>query len=116
MARYVKRSIADGTLRTYIDDTRKAYRAAGQATVDAVDRHLDLRRLEPEGGLYVVVDVKRESDAFVREALKNTGVLLVPGAGFGASLSRGVRISFGPHVTGLAKIEEGISRLGKFMR
>jgi aspartate/methionine/tyrosine aminotransferase len=116
MARYVKRSIADGTLRTYIDDTRKAYRVAGQATVDAVDRHLGLRRLEPEGGLYVVVDVKRESDAFVREALKNTGVLLVPGAGFGASLSRGVRISFGPHVTGLAKIEEGISRLGKFMR
>jgi aspartate/methionine/tyrosine aminotransferase len=116
MARYIRKAIADGSLRTYIDQTREAYRVAGRATVDAVDRHLRLPRLEPEGGLYVVVDVRRNSDAFVREALKETGVLLVPGAGFGSTLSNGVRISFGPHVSSLAKIEEGIERLGRFMR
>jgi aspartate/methionine/tyrosine aminotransferase len=115
MARYVRQSIADGSLRSYLDETQEAYRVAARATVAAVDRHLKLRRIEPEGGLYVVVDVKRNSDAFVREALKQTGVLLVPGAGFGQTLSQGVRISFGPHVRSLPRIEEGIARLGRFL-
>jgi len=116
MARYIRRSIEDGSLRLFLDETRNAYRLAGKTTVDAVDKHLNLPRSEPEGGLYVVVDVKRQSDAFVREALKATGVLLVPGAGFGGTLTNGVRISFGPHVVSLPKIEEGIGRLGRFMK
>ena len=50
------------------------------------------------------------------EALKATGVLVVPGRGFGPSLANGVRISFGPLVTDTARITEGLARLGRWMR
>jgi aminotransferase len=115
MARFVRKSIAEGSLRKFVDETRQAYKIAARTTTDAIDKHLGLPRTEPEGGLYVVMDVKRNSDSFVRDALKATGVLLVPGAGFGTSLANGVRISYGPHVSSLPKIEEGIARLGKFV-
>jgi aspartate/methionine/tyrosine aminotransferase len=51
----------------------------------------------------------------VPEALKATGVLVVPGRGFGPSLTNGVRISFGPLVHDLGRIQEGIARLGRFV-
>ncbi len=51
-----------------------------------------------------------------RRALKATGVLVVPGGGFGESLTNGVRISFGPLVRDTAKIDEGLARLGAWMR
>lgn len=116
MARFVRKAIADGSLKQFVEDTRQAYKVAGQATIDAIDQHLGLRRIEPEGGLYAVVDVKRNSDSFVRDALKATGVLLVPGAGFGASLAHGVRISYGPHVGNISRIDEGIARIGTFLK
>ena len=77
--------------------------------------HLRRPRLVPAGGLYTVVDVGRNAEAFVPEALKATGVLVVPGRGFGPSLTNGVRISFGPLVNDLAKIEEGLARLGRVL-
>ena len=51
-----------------------------------------------------------------REALKATGVLVVPGGGFGPSLANGVRISFGPLVMDHARITAGLRRLGAWMR
>jgi aspartate/methionine/tyrosine aminotransferase len=116
MAAYVKRAIADGSLRAYIADTNELYRQAARVTLDAVDRHLMRPRLEPMGGLYTVVDVGGDADAFVPRALQATGVLVVPGGGFGASLKNGVRISYGPMVTTPQKIDEGIARLGAWMR
>ena len=70
----------------------------------------------PDGGLYTVVNVKRDGDTFVRDALKATGVLVIPGKGFGRTLESGVRISFGPLVNDLPKIDEGLARLGRWMR
>jgi aspartate/methionine/tyrosine aminotransferase len=48
--------------------------------------------------------------------LQATGVLVVPGGGFGPSLSRGVRISYGPLVSEPQRITEGLRRLGAWMR
>jgi aspartate/methionine/tyrosine aminotransferase len=62
------------------------------------------------------VDVGRDAEAFVPEALKATGVLVVPGRGFGPSLATGVRISFGPLVMTPERIVEGLCRLGAWMR
>ena len=62
------------------------------------------------------MDIGTNADEFVPKALKATGVLVVPGGGFGASLINGVRISFGPLVMDTPKIEEGLSRLGAWMR
>jgi aminotransferase len=73
-------------------------------------------RLTPMGGLYTVVDVGSNADAFVPRALQATGVLVVPGGGFGPSLENGIRISYGPMVMTPGKIEEGLRRLGKWMR
>ena len=116
MTHYVKRAVADGSLRDYIARTNDLYREAARVTVAAVDEHLQRPRLLPMGGLYTVVDVGTDADAFVPRALKATGVLVVPGGGFGASIKNGVRISYGPMVMTPAKIEEGLSRLGQWMR
>ena len=93
--------------------TNALYRKAAQVTIDAVDRYLKRPRLVPAGGLYTVVDVGRDAERFVPEALKATGVLVVPGGGFGPSLAHGVRISFGPLVNQPDRIEEGLARLAR---
>jgi len=115
MARYLKRAIPSGSLKRYVDHANALYKKAAEVTIDAVDRHLRRPRLVPAGGLYTVVDVGRDAEAFVPEALKATGVLVVPGRGFGPSIANGVRISFGPLVNDLARIEEGIARLGRVL-
>jgi len=116
MSRYLSQAIADGSLRRYVDETNVKYAEAARVTVSAVDEHLRRPRLQPMGGLYTVVDVGSDADAFVPRALQATGVLVVPGRGFGASLARGVRISYGPLVMTPDTITEGLSRLGQWMR
>jgi aspartate/methionine/tyrosine aminotransferase len=116
MTRYLKQAIGDGSLRRYVDHANAIYKKAAHVTIEAVDRHLARPRLQPFGGLYTVVDIGTNADEFVPKALKATGVLVVPGGGFGASLINGVRISFGPLVMDTAKIEEGLARLGAWMR
>lgn len=116
MARYLKVAIENGSLRKYVDHANALYKHAARVTLDAVDRHIGRPRLQPFGGLYTVVDIGSDAEAFVPKALKATGVLVVPGGGFGASLANGIRISFGPLVNDTAKIEEGLSRLGAWMR
>jgi aspartate/methionine/tyrosine aminotransferase len=116
MARYLQSAIPSGSLRRYVDYANAIYRKAAEVTLAAIDTHLQRPRLKPAGGLYTVVDIGTDADEFVPRALKATGVLVVPGAGFGASLTNGVRISFGPLVRDTAKIEEGLSRLGAWMQ
>ena len=88
------------------------YREAARVTLAAIDAHIGRPRLTPAGGLYTVMDVGRDAETFVPEALKATGVLVVPGGGFGPSLANGVRISFGPLVMTPDRITEGLRRLG----
>jgi aspartate/methionine/tyrosine aminotransferase len=116
MTRFVKESIADGSLAQYVAHWNRMYGEAARITAEAVDEHLRRPRLDSMGGLYTVVDVGTDADGFVPRALKATGVLVVPGGGFGPSLASGVRISYGPLVTNPEKIREGLSRLGAWMR
>jgi len=115
MARYLATAIDDGSLRRYVEWANGLYREAARVTLAAIDAHIGRPRLTPAGGLYTVMDVGRDAETFVPEALKATGVLLVPGRGFGASLTNGVRISFGPLVMTPDRITEGLSRLGRWM-
>ena len=115
MARYLRQAIADGSLRQYVAATNALYRRAADVTIEAIDAHLHRPRLVPAGGLYTVVDVGMEGDEFVRQALQQTGVLVIPGRGFGETLARGVRISYGPLVNDLEQIREGLRRLGAWM-
>jgi aminotransferase len=115
MVRYLDRAIPDGSLRAYVDNSTELYREAARITVSAVDEHLGRPRLVPTGGLYTVVDVGQDADEFAAKALQATGVLVVPGRGFGPSLANGVRISYGPMVMTPEKIVQGLERLGRWM-
>ena len=66
------------------------------------------------GGIFSIVDIGTSAEEFVVNALQATGVLVVPGAGFGPSLANGIRISYGPLVLEPDKIREGIARLGRW--
>jgi aspartate/methionine/tyrosine aminotransferase len=116
MTRFVRTAIADGSLKNYVAHWNDLYREAARVTAAAVDEHLQRPRLTSMGGLYSVVDVGTDADEFVPRALKATGVLVVPGGGFGSSLKNGVRISYGPLVMNPDKIREGLARLGGWMR
>ncbi|MEM4779856.1 MAG: aminotransferase class I/II-fold pyridoxal phosphate-dependent enzyme, partial [Thermoplasmata archaeon] len=102
-------------LRAYVDNVRKDYKKAGEITIKAINEYLGYRYLIPQGGLYVPMEVGEDSNNFVINVLKNTGVIFVPGKGFGKSMEKGVRISYGPLVNDLDKIITGISKVGKYV-
>jgi aspartate/methionine/tyrosine aminotransferase len=116
LAGYLEKALPDGSLATYMADTNALYARAAEHTVACVRKYLEMPCLDAEGGLYTVVDVGRNGDAFVREVLAGTGVIFVPGSGFGPSLDNGMRVSFGPLVNDLDRIEEGFRRVGAFLR
>ena len=95
-----------------MNETNELYEKAARHTTECIDRYIGMPRLDPQGGLYTVMDVGSNGDEFVREVLASTGVILVPGSGFGPSITNGVRISYGPLVNDLDRIEEGIRRVG----
>ena len=111
LAKYLKAALEDGSLQGYLDEARQAYRRAGEHTSRCIEQYLGMRYMPPQGGLYCVVDVGRNGDQFVREVLENTGVIFVPGMGFGPSLENAIRLSFGPLVRDLPKIEAGFQRV-----
>ncbi len=115
LADYLGRTLPDGSLRAYMEDSRAAYRAAAQRLTGCVDDYLQMKRITPQGGLYSVVDVGRNADDFVYEVLENTGVIFVPGGGFGETLENAVRVSFGPLVNDLERMEQGFERVRDYL-
>lgn len=113
---YLQEAIPSGELKRYLDDVRHRYKATADVTLKAIDEHLGMRRLVPQGGLYTVMDVGMDADKFMLEVLKNTGVLFIPGGGFGESIKNGVRISYGPLINDHDKIREGMERVGEFVK
>ena len=72
--------------------------------------------MEPEGGLYTCMRIDTDGAKFVENILKGCGVLVVPGRGFGTTLRKAVRISYGPLVNDLEKIEIGIKRMSEYLK
>jgi aspartate/methionine/tyrosine aminotransferase len=116
IARFMESAGANGQLTGYVEETNRRYRAAAERTVAAVEEHLGFRSLRPQGGLYTCVPVGEDGAHFVDRVLRNTGVLFVPGWGFGSTLQKAVRISYGPLVNDLDLIDEGMKRVGEFLR
>ncbi len=112
LSAYLDAALPDGSLEAYMAESSALYERAARHTLRCIDEHLGMPRLDPQGGLYTVMDIGRDGDAFVREVLSRTGVIFVPGSGFGRSIASGVRISFGPLVHDLDRIEEGFRRVG----
>ena len=112
---YVKRALQDGSLKRYLEEVKEGYRKAAEVTIEAIKEYLDMPCLVPQGGLYTLMKVGEDSDEFVRRVLKNTGVLFIPGKGFGESLKEAVRISYGPHVENIDVIKEGFKRVAEYL-
>ena len=55
------------------------------------------------------------SAEFVETVLRKTGILFIPGWGFGRTGKNAVRLSFGPLVEQLDKIEQGIIKISKYL-
>ncbi len=114
-ARFLDETLADGSLKTYIDDMRRLYERTARVTMDALDKFVSLPRLEPMGGLYTCVKVGRDPVKAAEDILRETAVLFIPGTGFGPSMDEAFRISYGPLVGNHEKIEEGMERVGDYM-
>lgn len=113
LTNYINKGLKDGSLKEYVKRINDDYQSASEFLCYCIEKYLSSRYTVPEGGLYSVVDVGMDGDAFVANILKKTGVIFVPGAGFGDSLKNGIRISFGPLVYDKAKIEEGFQRVAE---
>jgi aspartate aminotransferase len=115
MADYVRKGIETNSIKPYVKATASLYEAAAKRTVEAVNKYLKMPCLEPQGGLYTVIRTGQESSEFTRRILEKTGVIVVPGWGFGDTLKLAVRVSYGPLVHHLDKIDLGMKRIGEFL-
>ncbi|MFB6343759.1 pyridoxal phosphate-dependent aminotransferase [Saccharicrinis sp. FJH62] len=116
LVEYIRNGITHNSIRPYIKETAKLYQKAAEQTVASIEKHLGMPCLIPEGGLYTVMKVDMDSSEFTHKILENTGVIVVPGWGFGKTLNNAVRLSYGPLVHHLDKIDEAMQRISKYLR
>jgi aspartate/methionine/tyrosine aminotransferase len=116
-ARFLHQTLKDGTLKNYITDTRRLYEKTASVTITAIDKKLGWKRLAPAGGLYTCCPTPHRQNpvSFVERLLKATGVLLIPGIGFGPSMNHGLRLSYGPLCYEHDQILEGIERISNYI-
>jgi aspartate/methionine/tyrosine aminotransferase len=103
------------SLNEYVKDVASGYKLVGDMTVKSIKDYLNYPVLTPKGGLYVCVDVGEPGPQFVERVLKETGVLFVPGWGFGNSMKNAVRVSYGPLYQNYERINEGFMRVKKML-
>jgi len=113
---YVTKAMKEQTLRPYLYQIRDSYKNAADVTIRAIEKHLCMPCLKPQGGLYTLMNVGEDGDTFVTRVIKHTGVLFIPGKGFGDTLTEAVRISYGPHVEHTHVIEDGIKRVSTYLK
>lgn len=113
---YISKGIAEDSIKPYIKQTAGLYEKAAQRTVQAIETWLKMPCLTPQGGLYTIVRTGEESSEFVRRVMSNTGVIMVPGWGFGSTMQKAVRLSYGPLVHHPEKIDEAMKRVGEFLK
>lgn len=116
LERYFHEAITQDTLRPYLRSIATDYAKAAAHTASAIQKYLRRPCFTPQGGLFTCVPVDMDGALFVEQALKKKNVLAVPGWGFGRSLKKAVRLSFGPLVYDAEKIDEGLKRLGAFLK
>ena len=113
--KFITTSIEDGSLDVYLEKIRKLYKNAAEKTAEIIQKHLDFPIIQPEGGLYIFMKINTDSVEFVETILTKTGVLFIPGWGFGITGRNAVRVSFGPLVEEIDKIEQGIIKTAKYL-
>jgi LL-diaminopimelate aminotransferase len=115
--RFLEHTLSDGSLQQYIEDTRHLYERTAAVMISAIDSKLGWKRLSPDGGLYTCcpTPAHQQPQRFIERLLRETGVLLIPGTGFGPSMDYGLRLSYGPLCYDHQKINEGIERIAHYL-
>ena len=113
--KFITTSIEDGSLDVYLEKIRKLYKNTAEKTAKIIQKHLNFPIIQPEGGLYIFMKINTDSVEFVETVLTKTGVLFIPGWGFGITGRNAVRVSFGPLVEEIDKIEQGIIKTAKYL-
>ena len=93
---------------------QKIFRARRDAFLSKLDKSTILRYTQPQGGMFVLVDVSStglDGEAFAEQLLDNEGVAVVPGFGFGPSMKYTIRVGF---LTDIPRLEEAANRLVRF--
>ena len=111
MTTYIRNAIKNGTLLPYLRETREMYQRAAKETLHSIARFLGYPTLNPQGGLFTCMKVPGDGARFVDETLRTTGVLFVPGWGFGRTARNAVRVSYGPLVNNLETIALGFEKM-----
>ncbi|MBD3808171.1 MAG: pyridoxal phosphate-dependent aminotransferase, partial [Epsilonproteobacteria bacterium] len=103
----------NGEVDEEIEQMRQAFESRAKKAVELLNEIDGISVLKPHGAFYLFVNIKdisNNSMEFCKELLKETGVAVVPGVGFG---SEGYfRFSF---ATDMATIQDGIRRIKKFV-
>jgi len=84
--------------------------------IDGINNIPNLSCISPKGAFYAFVNItksKMNSEDFAINLLKSTGVVVVPGSGFGEAGDGFIRMSY---ATSEENIIEGLKRMDKFMR
>lgn len=110
---FIMNSLENNNLENYIKSTRKLYREVSEKTHLYLKKYLKFPIIAPDAGLYFFINVNFDGTKFVENALKYSGVLFVPGWGFGRTGKNAIRLSIGPLVNQENKIEEGIIRISE---
>jgi len=116
IAQFLESSLKNGFVKEYVDHIRQLYKKTATVLTAAIDTYLEWPYLEPMGGLYTVCPTPSQVDpvSFVKQVLKETGTLVIPGVGFGPSMNHGIRLSYGPLVYDHDRIVEGIKRMSSY--
>jgi aspartate aminotransferase len=102
-----------GEVDDEIESMRKAFEARAKEAVELFNQIDGLSVIEPQGAFYLFVNIKdisQDSIKFCEELLKEVGVAVVPGIGFGSDGY--FRFSF---ATDIVTIREGVRRIEKFV-
>lgn len=103
----------NGEVDEEIEQMRQAFESRSKKAVELLNEIDGISVLKPHGAFYLFVNIKdisNDSMEFCKELLKETGVAVVPGVGFG---SEGYfRFSF---ATDMTTIQDGIRRIKKFV-
>jgi aspartate aminotransferase len=103
-----------GEVDDEIETMRQAFQARAERAVELFNAIEGLSVIKPQGAFYLFVNTQAiESDSmkFAENLLKEEGVAVVPGLGFGSDGY--FRFSF---ATDIDTIEEGIARIERFVR
>ena len=116
LTKFINDSIESNTLTDYIKKTAKLYKNVAEKTVEILKKKIDCKIITPDGGLYIFMKIGMDGGKFVEDVLKKTGVLFIPGWGFGSTGINAVRLSFGPLVEDIDKIESGIEKVAIYLK